>query len=99
MRMLSKAVMLRPDDVGYMKNLATLALELGETEDAIGLYKRSWPFTPGTSRRSSLSGIYASSADNPRMRSFSSSGYLKRSQAMSRLPTRLKDRAGEGKRA
>ena len=44
--MLSKAVMLQPDDVGYLKNLAVVALEVGETEDAIGLYRKVLSLDP-----------------------------------------------------
>jgi len=38
--------MLQPDHVGHLKNLAALALEVGETEDAIGLYRKILSLNP-----------------------------------------------------
>ena len=44
LQMLSKSVMVEPEEIAHLlKNLAALALEVGEAEDAIGLYGRSWP--------------------------------------------------------
>ena len=40
-------MILQPDNVAHLKNLAAVALEIGETEDAIGLYKKILALDPG----------------------------------------------------
>lgn len=45
--MLSKSVMVEPENIAHLKNLAALALEVGEAEDAIGLYGKILALNPG----------------------------------------------------